>query len=102
MITYKVEVYPSGEKCWYLNGKLHREDGPAVEWADGSKYWFLNGQLHREDGPAVEWSDGTKHWYLNGQYYIESEYKQKLTPAKEMTVAEISKALGFDVKIVKE
>ena len=26
----------------YLNGKLHREDGPAMEWANGSKSWFLN------------------------------------------------------------
>jgi hypothetical protein len=37
------------------NGKLHREDGPAVEYADGSKKWYLNGKLHREGGPAVEY-----------------------------------------------
>ena len=23
----------SGSKSWWLNGKLHREDGPAREWA---------------------------------------------------------------------
>jgi hypothetical protein len=28
---------------WYLDGKIHRTDGPAVEWADGDKSWFLNG-----------------------------------------------------------
>lgn len=22
-------------------------------WPDGTQYWFLNGKLHREDGPAV-------------------------------------------------
>ena len=27
----------------------------------------LNGKLHREDGPAVEWANGRKHWYLNGR-----------------------------------
>ena len=54
-------------KAWYLNGKLHREDGPAVEFADGDKFWYLNGKLHREDGPAVEYADGDK-FGLNGKY----------------------------------
>ena len=42
MKTYKVDVYDNGDKHWYLNGKLHREDGPAVERADDSKSWYLN------------------------------------------------------------
>ena len=57
-----------GNKSWYLNGKLHREDGPAVEHASGTKRWFYHGKLHREDGPAVEYADGSKHWYLNGEF----------------------------------
>ena len=56
-----------GTKYWSLNGKLHREDGPAVERSDGSKEWWLNGKCHREDGPAIEHPDGTKGWYLNGK-----------------------------------
>ena len=56
-----------GTKRWYLNGELHREDGPAVERSNGSKFWYLNGKLHREDGPAREYANGTKEWYLNGQ-----------------------------------
>jgi hypothetical protein len=31
-----------GSKVWRLNDKLHREDGPACEWADGSKELWLN------------------------------------------------------------
>jgi len=58
-----------GNKCWYFNGKLHREDGPAVEYADGGKSWWLNGEYHRIDGPAVEWGDGTEEWYLNGKLH---------------------------------
>ena len=38
-----------GTKTWFLNGKRHRVDGPAIEWANGTKEWFLNGQLHRVD-----------------------------------------------------
>ena len=56
-----------GNRRWYRNGRRHREDGPAVEYADGSKWWYLNGELHREDGPAVEKTDGLKYWYLNGK-----------------------------------
>ena len=44
MIEYTVRVYDNGDKWWYLNGKRHREDGPAFEGADGSKYWYLNGE----------------------------------------------------------
>jgi len=56
-----------GTKFWYLNGQFHREDGPAVEYADGTKYWYLNGKRHREDGPAVEWADGDKYWYYHDE-----------------------------------
>ena len=93
--------YANGSKYWYLNSKCHREDGPAIEYDDGSKHWYLNGQCHREDGPAVEYADGGKVWYLNGVKYTEAEFKKKMTPVKEMTVAEIEKLLGFIVKIVK-
>ena len=56
MIEYTVRVYANGDKSWYLNGKRHREDGPAVEYASGDKFWYLNGKLHREDGPAIEYA----------------------------------------------
>ena len=65
------KTYPNGNKEWYLNGKHHREDGPAVERFNGHKEWFLNGKLHREDGPASEWPDGEKWWYLNGKLHRE-------------------------------
>ena len=54
-------------KRWYLNDKLHREDGPAYEDADGTKEWWLNGKWHREDGPAVERVGGSKYWFLHGE-----------------------------------
>ena len=48
--------WANGDKFWYLNEKLHREDGPAVECAYGYKAWYLNGKRHREGGPAEEWA----------------------------------------------
>ena len=79
MIEYKVEVDTDGTKHWYLNGKKHREDGPAIEWADGDKWWCLNDKLHREDGPAAVWADGTEYWYLNGKELTEQEHKKATT-----------------------
>jgi hypothetical protein len=58
-----------GDKGWFLNGKRHRIDGPAIELANGIKYWFLHGRCHRIDGPAVEYATGTKQWWLNDNYY---------------------------------
>ena len=124
MKEYTVRVHDGGSKFWYLNGKRHREDGPAIEHFDGTKEWFLNGQRHREDGPAiiyalgskcwflngnrhriggpaVEYTDGSKEWFLNGVIYSEEEYWNQLKPAKELTVAEIESLLGYKIKVVK-
>ena len=40
MIEYKVKVWPNGTKEWYLNGKYHREDGPARELPTEPKNGF--------------------------------------------------------------
>ena len=56
-----------GDKHWWLNGKCHREDGPAIEWTNGDKYWYQHGLLHRVDGPAVEYASGNKEWCLYGK-----------------------------------
>ena len=82
MIEYTVKVHDGGNKEWFLNGKRHREDGPAVESAYGHKEWHLNGKCHREDGPAIELSNGDKYWYLDDVQCTEEEYYSKLNPAK--------------------
>jgi len=59
----------AGDKYW-RNAKMepHREDGPAIEYANGTKVWMINGLEHREDGPAVEYGDGGDNdWYVNGK-----------------------------------
>lgn len=65
-------VGKDGTKNWHINGRYHREDGPAIECANGDTEWYRNGLRHREDGPAVEYvADGDKHWYINGEYHRE-------------------------------
>jgi hypothetical protein len=62
---------PVGDKKWWLHGKLHREDGAAVEYANGDKEWWLHGELHRENAPAIEYNEGTKAWWLHGKRHRE-------------------------------
>ena len=78
MIEYRVEVYSSG-----------------------TQFWFLNDQIHREDGPAIIYADGSQEWCLNGEGMTEEEHKRRTNPTKELTVAEIEALLGHKVKIVK-
>ena len=54
---------------FYKNGKLQKEDGPAVEWSDGENHWYLNGIRHREDGPAIENNNGDIRFCLRGVFY---------------------------------
>lgn len=93
--------YPAGSKEWCLNGLLHREDGPAIERTDGYKAWYYNGQQHRIDGPAIEYEDGDKEWYLTGQKYTEEKFLEATQSVKELTIAEIETLLGHRVKVVK-
>ena len=75
MIEYTVRIDEDGNRSWWFNSQLHREGGPAVEYADGTKYWYLNGKLHRIDGPAIEYTDRNRSWWLNGQrYQTEADY----------------------------
>lgn len=56
-----------GIKRYYLNGELHRTDGPAIEQEDTKyKEWLQYGIHHRIGGPAIEYTDGTKIWYHHG------------------------------------
>ena len=89
--------YANGTKDWYLNGELHREDGPACEYSNGDKIWYLNGKCHREDGPAVKCSDGTKGWYLNGEELTKKEFKNKIKKKKKIII-EISEELWKSFK----
>lgn len=55
------------DKYWYLDGKLHRLDGPAFKCYDGTNVWYVKGNLHRLDGPAIEWASGEKEWWIDNK-----------------------------------
>ena len=75
-LKYRIVVNEYGTMYYNGAGQLHRDDGPAVEWANGSKMWYQNGIRHRTDGPAIEWADGRKEWWINGTQMTEDEFNQ--------------------------
>ena len=104
-IKYKVRVYASGNKFWYLNDQLHREDGPAVEsTTNWYKKWYLNDQLHREDGPAIECADERKYWYLEGVNYSKSGHKAEMKRRKNTCNGKIVTIEGkqYELTAVKQ
>lgn len=56
------------KNVWYLNGSIHRENGPALEYLNGDVCWYFKNRLHRENAPAVIsknivewWNHGVRH-----------------------------------------
>ena len=96
--VYAVEVDNDGDTFWRLDGKLHREGGPAIEYASGSRSWYRHGKPHCEDGPAVEWANGDVEYWLNGKQVTRTDV---MGSAKELTVAQIEELLGHKVKVAK-
>lgn len=39
----------SNNRAYYVNGVIHKEDGPAIEHADGQYAWYYNGQWYGEN-----------------------------------------------------
>jgi len=87
-----------GHKSWYINGELHRTDGPAFEGLYGYKAWYIHGKLHRTDGPAIEYANGTKQWWINDIRVTEADV---MSPTKEMTMDELEAVLGHKLKVIK-
>lgn len=58
---------PDGTNIYTTDGRLHREDGPAIEFSNGTSYYFIDGVLHRDNGPAISCADPAGcYWFKHG------------------------------------
>ena len=69
---------------WWVDGRLHRADGPA--WIcyneDGSvsyESWYVDGRRHRADGPAwIDYYDDgsvlSEAWHVDGRELTKDEH----------------------------
>ncbi len=64
------------DKEWFV---IEAKETIVLKYKSGNKEWYKNGELHRENGPAIEWSGGNKDWYVNGQFCEDKEeFKEEL------------------------
>jgi hypothetical protein len=71
----------------------------------GDKYYYADKAMtirHREDGPALEYADGDKAWYVDGKCFItEEEFNRRTAKEIVLTMDEIAAKFGIDVKNLK-
>jgi hypothetical protein len=46
-----------------MNGEFIMENYNRIEKHEWGIYYYLNDKLHRLDGPAIEYSNGGKEWF---------------------------------------
>ena len=68
-----IHIDSSGNKFYYKDKAMtifHREDGPAIEFADGTKLWFIDGkELSEEKFNARKNSCNGKIVEIDGKKY---------------------------------
>jgi hypothetical protein len=73
---------PNGDKFWFIHGRLHRLDGPAmitlVSDNQYVKYWCVNDNYHRLDGPAVELPSGEGRYYIKGKLLYKEDFDKEV------------------------
>ena len=86
---FTVELFPNGQTFYAYDGELQKKNMAktvgkykVTYFDNGAEIWRHNEKLHREDGPAVEYKDGEKEWWLNNQSYREQEWKMNMREKK--------------------
>lgn len=65
--------HPNGGS-WWLNGKRHRDGGPAIVNAY-IEHWIFNGRFHREDGPAyIDKLKNDIRYFIEGNEIPEKDF----------------------------
>lgn len=89
-ITKVGDLDASGGVCWLLGGIVHRDNGPAREWANGNKFWCQYGEVHRLDGPARIFKNDLRanQWWVRGNHIPDQWIKENIADQKNVTKAE--------------
>lgn len=81
----KITMIDYGNWVTYENSEkqYHRIGGPAAIFEDGSENWYKNGKLHREDGPAIVRPKdknmfGDNIYFINGVNMPIDEFKNRI------------------------
>jgi hypothetical protein len=58
---------------------IYKEKPGVIELWDGTRIWKCNGKIHRDNGPAIERPDGKNGlWFFNGkEIHVPKHIKNK-------------------------
>lgn len=65
----------------FKNGFLHSYDGNPAEISPTAKKWYFDGKLHKEDGPAIVYNenyDSKSIYFIHGIAYSLKEYLKRI------------------------
>jgi hypothetical protein len=71
----------------YCKNYSYQKKFDNTHWYDSHGILYYKGRLvHRDHGPAIEYAFGDKEWYLNGKCYSEKEYLNIINLKKKSDV----------------
>ena len=83
-------TFSDGSYIWFVDGRHHRLDGPALYlrsqdiynctkggYFGGIEAWYKDGELHRLDGPALIHHDGSTTYSIEGERLTKLEFDER-------------------------
>jgi len=67
-------LFSDGDRVYFRDHQIHRENGPAVIGANGSVEYYVEGKHHRTDGPAVIRADGSVEYWVGDRQITKTEF----------------------------
>jgi len=65
------------------NRKLHAIERPAIQYDTGDATYYKHGKMHRLDGPAVDWPSRNYFvYYIDGVEYAEEDFSRIIKTLK--------------------
>lgn len=59
-------------------GYLHNDEGPALITRFGVEEWWVHGKRHRTDGPAILYPNGKGAYYIDNVELTETEFHKDI------------------------
>lgn len=100
-------LYENGSCDWHKNGKLHRENGPAVIDFDLDMNLYeeyqRNGRIHNPNGPAQIWYNGNTpekiSWWWQGSRMSFNQWAKKAKISDEKMAYLKLKWVGIEIEL---
>lgn len=80
----------------YLNTDLE----PYTVTGSSHKAWYVADKLHRTDGPAVEYDDGTEEWWINGFNMSEAEFNEYMSKGSTLLKNVITNRIELNTETI--